>query len=167
NWFDVMLRTYAPRQSHNLNFTAGGEHIRTKASLDYAKVRGVNLGHDYDRITFRVNNDFTINSKLGGLIDINGIRTVNDMPRTMATPNTIAPGVIYAPVWSDGRIAEGLAGANPYAQITEGGFIKDTDNALSGRVGIDFKPFDGFKLSGMFAPSLTFGAVKNFSKKIP
>lgn len=167
NWFNKILRKNAPRQSHSLNFAAGGEYIRTKAAIDYATVEGIYPGRSYNRITFRVNNDFQISKQLSGIVDINGIRAINDRPRTIITPNTIAPGVIYPALWSDGRIAEGLSGANPYAQITEGGFIKNKENTFSGRIGLDFKPFAGFKLSGVFSPTYSVTSDKDFSKAVP
>ncbi|WP_460941772.1 TonB-dependent receptor [Spirosoma daeguense] len=167
DWFGMLVRKSAPRQNHSLNFTAGGDYIRTKAAFDYAKVEGIYPGRSYNRITFRVNNDFQISKQLSGIVDINGIRAMNDRPRTIITPNTIPPGVIYPALWSDGRIAEGLSGANPYAQITQGGFIKNNENTFSGRIGLDFKPFDGLKLTGMFSPTYTVTSDKDFSKAIP
>jgi TonB-linked SusC/RagA family outer membrane protein len=167
DWFGMLVKKNAPRQSHNLNFMAGGEYVRTKAAFDYAKMDGIYPHRSYNRITFRVNNDFQITKKLSGIVDINGIRSDNDSPRTIVSPNTIPPGRVYPALWSDGRIAEGLSGANPYAQITEGGFIKSKENTFSGRIGLDFKPFANFKLSGVFSPTQTVTSGKNFSKAIP
>ena len=167
DWFGLILRNNAPRQNHSLSFTAGGENIRTKAAIDYADVAGIYPGRNYRRITFRVNNDFVISKKFSGFVDINGIHGKNERPRTIITPNTIPPGVIYPAEWSDGRVAEGLSGANPYAQLKYGGFINNVENSLTGRVGLDFKPFEGFKISGMFAPTLSFSNNKDFSKKVP
>ncbi len=167
DWYGLMLRKNAPRQSHNINLTAGGEYIQTKAAIDYSKIQGIYPNRSFERVTFRVNNDFNINSKLSALVDINGIYGLNNRPHTIVTPNTIPPGIYYPAVWSDGRIGEGLAGVNPYAQLTEGGFVKNTESSLSGRVGMDFKPLPGLKLSAMFSPTFSFLSDKSFLKRVP
>ena len=71
---------------------------------------------------------------------------------------------IYAGVWDDGRIAEGKSGANPYGLMKLGGTTKKWYTALGGKASIDFKPFDGFKISAIVAPRFNYDKFKTFKK---
>jgi TonB-linked SusC/RagA family outer membrane protein len=168
DWLGLLINNYAPRQSHRLSITAGAKNIRTKVSVAYDKTAGLYDGLSYDRITARANNDITINKYLSASIDLNYIRSIN-----MQTVNSggaymggfgTAP---YAALWSDGRVAEGQSGYNPYALIKFGGYNNNWTDKGGGKISIDFTPVDGLKISGVFSPNLTNYKSKKFSKAIP
>ena len=132
DWRNIIFKNSAPRQSHDLSFSVGGKNIRTLASLNYDKVGGIYDGLNYERITARVNNDLTINKFLSATIDLNLKRSISKQPvvNPIYRARMSAPG--YAAVWSDGRVAEGKAGANIYGQLEYGGF----DNNWYNQVGV-------------------------------
>jgi len=69
-------------------------------------------------------------------------------------------------VYSDGRFAPGKDGLNPLAQILNGGFDRTYNNLIRGRLLVNFKPFRGFTLTAITAPSFRFSRQTIFSKRI-
>jgi TonB-linked SusC/RagA family outer membrane protein len=123
---------------------------------------------DYKRITARVNNDLTINNFLSATIDFyfkNSNRKQPSVPGIVWLTRRMPPQ--YAAEWTDGRVAEGKIGDNPWGRLKYGGFNNNWSNKLGGKVSIDFTPFKGFKFSSVLAPSLNFYKSKMFNKQVP
>ncbi|MDX9881022.1 MAG: TonB-dependent receptor [Prolixibacteraceae bacterium] len=166
NWRDVLLNKSAPRQSHILSVTAGSGHVRTKASLGYDKSSALYDGYTFERITARVNNDITINKYLRFALDLNIRRSITKMPFFDPMYHSRIAAPVYAAIWTNGYIAEGKSGTNPYARLKYGGFRNSWGDEVGGRLSIDFTPIKDLKISAIVSPNLNFYKGKVFQKKI-
>src|SRR5690606_31138456 len=128
--------------------SAGTQSIRTKASVGYDKAGGLYDGLSYKRFTVRANNDLTFNKWLTGRLDVNFTRSENEEANT---PGGMFMGGFgtppFAAVWSDGRVAEGLNGYNPYAQIIHGGFNNNWSNTFRGVLSLEATPITNLKFT--------------------
>lgn len=167
DWRGMILENHAPRQSHILGINAGGKNLRSKVSLGYDDIGALYSGRSYKRLTARLNNDITINKYLSASVDLNFRRTIIKQPTVnpMYKMGIVPP--LYAAMWSDGRIGAGKDGANIYAALKHGGFNDEWYNQVGGKVGLDFTPVEGLKLSGVVSPFLNFDRKKVFNQKIP
>ncbi len=167
NWRGLIMHNSAPRETHMLSIAGAGKALRSRVSLVYDKNGALYDDRSYDRVTARVNNDITINKYLSASVDINYKRTMVKQPTVDPMYKLGIMPPIYAAMWSDGRIGAGKDGANIYAMTKYGGFSNDWFNQLGGKIGIDFTPIEGLKISGIVAPFLNFDKGKKFTKKIP
>jgi len=165
DWQDLVWNDYASRQSHKFVLTAGRKGVRTKVSMDYNQNDALYDGRDYERFTFRANNDVEVNDYLSVAVDINSIYSVDDRPVYNPTPGPLG-GPVYAAEWSDGRVAPGLTGNNVYALMKHGGFNKIKTNAFIGKLSIDFSPIKELKITGVVSPGINFNSNKKFITKI-
>ncbi len=167
DWAKLILKSFAPRQSHQVGITAGDKRYQTKVGIGYDNVDGLfkeNLA--WDRVTLRVNNDITVNNWLSTSIDIN-------LKKTTATNPVYSPSVqmryaapVYAGVYSDGRLAGGKDGTNPYGKMAYGGNIKSDKYLASAKASLTLKPFKDLSITGVFAPIYSFTKTKSFSKRV-
>lgn len=167
NWQDLILKQSAPRQRHALSISAGSKVVKTNVSLGYDRADGLTENRYYERITARANNDFTINKYVGASFDMNFKRSKSHQPHYDPIHRMRVAAPVYAATWSDGRIAEGKSGANPYGMMKEGGTSDSWYNQVGGKIGLDVKPIDGLKISGIIAPIYNFDKTKSHRKKIP
>ncbi|MDR1814853.1 MAG: TonB-dependent receptor, partial [Tannerella sp.] len=167
NWRDLLINSSAPRQSHILNISGGTQKLRSVASIAYDQIGGFWDNRDYNRFTVRVNNDFKLNNLFAATLDISLNRSIDGQAvvNPMGQARIMSP--VYAALWSDGRYAEGKSGLNYLANIKEGGSNDYTYNNVFGKVSLDFMPFEGFKLSGIFSPRFYFNSQKNWVKQLP
>lgn len=167
DWMAIALRQNAPRETHSLSMMAGSKFIKSNASIRYEKVGGFYDNKDYRRIFARLNNDFTLNKYLSATFDFNFKRTTTTDP-THGDPlgEIRIASPVYPAMWADGRVADGKAGANVWARLKYGGTNANLYNQISGRVGIDIKPIDGLKITGVLAPIFDFNNQKFFNKRV-
>ena len=167
DWRSLILKNASPRKSHILSISAAGKTLRSRVSLAYDDLGALYDGRTYERLTARINNDITISKYLSASVDLNFKRTVSQQPSIdpLNVMNLAPP--IYAAQWSDGRIASGKDGNNIYAAYKYDGFNNNWYNQIGGKIGIDFTPIEGLKLSGVVSPFLNFDKGKRFDKKIP
>jgi TonB-linked SusC/RagA family outer membrane protein len=166
DWVDLILNETAPRQSHVLTISAGSNAVRTNASLSYDKTDALYDGRSYERITARLNNDFTINKFLAASLDFNFKRSISNQPNIDPMYYMLISAPVYAAEWQDGRVAEGKTGANIDGSLKYGGFNDSWYNDVGGKVALDFTPLDGLKISAILSPTLGFDKGKNFRKKV-
>src|SRR5690606_31544528 len=106
------------------------------------KVEGLYENNDFKRLTARINNDITIiDNLLSANTDIYFNNATEEQPSVdgiVWLTRRMPPQ--YAPFWSDGRVAGGKLGDNPYGQLMYGGTNKSTSNQLGGRVSLDLTP---------------------------
>ena len=163
DWRGLMMKDFAPRQTHQLTVSGGNEFVRTKASLSYDEVGALYDGRKFQRYMLRTNNDFTIiKEKLYATLDINVRRGHNlttiydpfeDMRKTPA---------IYAATWHDGRIAEGKSGANPYGLLLTSGQSNSWSTQLGGKGTLEYRPFKGLSIQGVVSPFINYTKQKRF-----
>lgn len=166
DWKSLILKDYATKQSHNFSIAGGTKHVRTKATLGYDKVGGLYENKDYRRFTARMNNDITVNKYLSATFDINFKRSESTSPVSDPMYNVYLFPAVYPALWSDGRIASGKSGDNPYAALMYGGTKKAVYSQTAGKIGVYVTPVDGLKISAIFAPIYNVYEGKSFSKKV-
>ncbi|MDE7119302.1 MAG: SusC/RagA family TonB-linked outer membrane protein, partial [Muribaculaceae bacterium] len=169
DWYKLMVKGSAPRQSHTLNFTGGTQKVKTRATLSYDKVEGLfkEATSQYERVMARVNNDFKINKWLSTSLDLNVNYAVTTRPEFSSVWSAIfnySPA--YAPIWSNGGMGDVKSGSNPYGRLVEGGEKKTRTTKVGGKASIDITPIDGLRISGIVAPNLTYTSPKTFTKAV-
>ena len=167
DWMALTLRQSAARETHSLSMMTGSKSIKSNASIRYEKVGGFYDNKTYRRIFARLNNDFTINKYIGATFDFNFKRTTTTDPThgdALGEIRIASP--VYPAIWTDGRIADGKAGANVWARLKYGGTNTNWFNQISGRIGIDIKPIEGLKITGILAPIFDFNNQKFFNKRV-
>ncbi len=167
NWQSLIMKNSAPRKSHLLSLSAAGQFIRTRVSLAYDKTDALYDNRYFERLTTRINNDITVNKYLSASVDINFRRENYEQPNISPFYLMGIAAPVYAAEWSDGRIGAGKDGDNIYAQLKHGGFDRTNKNQIGGKIGLDFTPIDGLKISGVFSPFLNLNKQKIFKTKIP
>ncbi len=167
DWRSLIMKKSTPRNSHILSISGSGKSISSRVSFGYDKTVALYDHRDYQRITARVNNDITVNKYLSASVDLNFRRVMIKQPTVDPLYLAGITPPIYAAKWSDGRVAGGKDGDNVYGMIHYGGFDNRWINQVGGKVGIDFKPIEGLKLSAVLSPFFNFDKKKVFRTKAP
>ncbi|MGN1210837.1 MAG: TonB-dependent receptor [Candidatus Cryptobacteroides sp.] len=165
NWQNAAFNKFASKQTHSILVSAGNKTIRTKASLRYDKSDGLYVNKDYNRIMARVNNDIEISKYVSAHFDVNFKRSKSVAPVDAPWYSRMTPP-IYAIQWSDGRYADVKDGGNIMPRLLYGGTNTQWYNHLNGKFGIDIRPFEGFKISGVVAANMYFNKFKKFTKAL-
>ncbi len=168
DWKSYILKKAAPRQSHALNVSAGSEKVRTKISLGYDDVMGLYTSDNlyYKRYSVRANNDIDITKWMTLSLDLNFklVNKCNPYYSPASWMKNAAP--IYAAEWSDGRVAGGKDGQNPYGKMMYGGTKGNRSLTGNGKISLDIRPVKWLVLSGVFAPRYVEIADKDFNKAV-
>ncbi|SHM20504.1 TonB-linked outer membrane protein, SusC/RagA family [Flavobacterium flevense] len=166
DWKNLILNDYAFKSNHNLSFSAGSDHLKSRASINYENVDALYDHKNYKRFMGRVNNSFVISDKINAQVDF-----------SYSNENTASPSVnpiqslqrypsIFAAMWSDGRIAEGQNGNNIYARLHYGGKENIWRQKINARISLDYNLLTNLKVTGVFAPYFYHTKGKSFTKKI-
>jgi TonB-linked SusC/RagA family outer membrane protein len=166
DWIGLILKNSAPRQRHALDISGGSEFVRSKASIVYDNFGALYDYRSYERFTARLNNDISISKKFNAVADLFFKREILDQPSIDPIYYMHISAPVYAATWRDGRVGEGKTGANIYGQLHNGGFRENFENQIGGRIGLDFTPIEGLKLSAVVSPNLGFNKGKNFQKRV-
>lgn len=162
DWKGLIMKDSAPRMTHTLTLSGGNKVVRSIASLTYDDVDGLYDGRKFQRYMLRSNNDFNINSKLSASLDIN-IRHAKSQNKIYDPWNDMRKmPAIYPAVWSDGRIASGKSGANPYGLLVEGGSSVAHSTQVGGKGSITYKPIKDLSISAIISPFINFSKQKAF-----
>lgn len=169
DWNDLVFNDRAPRSSHSLSFTTGTKTVRTNASFSYDNLEALYDDNDYRRLTARINNDVTIiDDYLTATTDFYFNNATNKQPSVgdvVWLTRRMPPQ--YAAEWSDGRVAGGKNGDNPFGRLKYGGYNNSASNQLGGRVALNLTPVRGLKLTGVVSPNVNFFKRKVFNKQVP
>lgn len=164
DWADLILKSSAPRMTHTLSVSGGNKTVKSVATLSYDEVEGLYDNRGFQRYMFRSNNDFNISDKLSAQIDVN-IRHAKSKSTNFDPFDTMRKmPAIYPAVWSDGRLASGKSGSNPYGLLKAGGTSVAHSTQVAGKGSLTYKPFKGFSLSGIVSPFINFQKKKAFKK---
>ncbi len=168
DWAGMILKNVAPRQNYTLGITAGTKKLKTKISFGYDNVDGLYTGntYTYDKYSVRVNNDIELNRFMSFSIDLNARIMDKSVPYYSPASWMRNAGPIYAAEWSDGRIAGGKDGTNPYAKMLYGGSKDSRSIVGNGKVQLDIRPVTGLVISGVFSPKYNESRDKNFCKAV-
>ncbi|WP_279179720.1 TonB-dependent receptor [Parabacteroides johnsonii] len=167
DWQDLMLKSSAPRQSHVIKVMGGSPKIKTAASFVYDNIDALHDNRSYERFTSRINNDLTINKLFKATFDVNFMRIIDKQASLDPMYQIRNSAPIYAAKWSNGNIAEGKNGTNIYGRLTKGGYDHQKQNQIGGKIGLDFTPMDGLKISGIFSPVFNNTKRKKFFTAVP
>ena len=171
DWQVLMLKDYALRKSHMFNLSVGTEHVQSYISLNVDDTEGLYEGKDYDRYTFRANNDIKINQYFSAEVNFNALYSINKNPQTTQFgKQAVVPGPIAAPIysaeWPDGRIAPGKGGENPYAILMHAGNVVNKAGVFGGKGQINFTPLNNLKFSVAYSTELFYSKTKDFRKQL-
>ena len=162
DWQGLILNSSAPRMTHSLTVSGGNKAVKSVASLAYEEVDGLYDGRGFQRYMFRANNDFNINKKLSASLDVSirHAKSRNQIYDPFSTMRLMP--AIYPAMWSDGRIASGKSGANPYGLLKNGGSTVSHSTQLSGKGSLTYKPLTGLSLSAIISPFINYQKSKQF-----
>ncbi|MBN2639522.1 MAG: TonB-dependent receptor [Bacteroidales bacterium] len=75
DWYDAVMRNYAPQQQHNLNMTGGSERVTYFVNLGYSDQGGFWKSNDlnYSRFNLRSNIEAKVTDRLTFSLKLNGI----------------------------------------------------------------------------------------------
>ncbi len=164
NWTKLILKDHASRQSQQLSISKGG----TRVSLSYDDVDGLFKNNlDWKRYMIRMNNTISFNNWLEAIVDFQLRKT--DATNPVFSPSTQMryAASVYAGVYSDGRIAGGKDGTNPYGAMMQGGRIINNNYLMNGKMALNLKPVKDLTLSAVFAPIYNTSKSKSFSNRVP
>jgi TonB-linked SusC/RagA family outer membrane protein len=167
DWVDLLVNSFAPKQDHQVSFNYGNEKIQSRASIVYENVGALYDHKNYQRVSTRFNNHIELNDYLSANVDFAFNTSLMKSPIIDPINDAWTTAPIYAALWTDGRIAEGKSGSNPYARLHYGGFSDSRNNRIAGKISLDFKPMKGMTLSAVVSPLLNFGEGKKFTKQLP
>lgn len=168
DWYDLLIKGAAPRQTHTLNLVGGSKNVKTRASLSYEKVDGLykDAENYYERYMARLNNDLTFSKYLAASLDLNVKYAKNHEPMFSDVWNSLlVASPAYAWRWEHGGLADVKGGNNLYGRLVEGGYNETYSTKIGGRVSIDFTPFKDLKISAVLAPDFSISKGKKFQKK--
>ena len=147
------IRNFSPRQMHTLSFTSGSNRCSTRGSLSYNKVESIIDDRPYENFTARVNNDVKINDMLKVIMDMQYMYSHDQRKQTTPSPTLFNLEPTQRAYWTDGRIAYVRNGVNTFARLLDGGNDDRWTHELIGKLGFEFTPLKGLKISGNFAPN--------------
>ncbi|WEK35516.1 MAG: TonB-dependent receptor [Candidatus Pseudobacter hemicellulosilyticus] len=164
DWVGLILKNNVPRQNHQLSFSKGG----TRVSVAYDNVDGLFKNNlDWKRYMIRANNSINFAKWLEATVDIQ-LRATDAINPVFSPSNQMryaAP--VYAGLYSDGRMAGGKDGTNPYGLMMEGGRVKTSNYLFNGKFALNLKPIKDVTVTGVFAPIYNFEKAKSFSNRVP
>lgn len=162
DWQGLILNSSAPRMTHSLTVSGGNKAVKSVATLTYDEVDGLYDGRGFQRYMFRANNDFNINKKLSASLDVSirHAKSRNQIYDPFSSMRLMP--AIYPAMWSDGRIASGKSGSNPYGLLKNGGRTVSHSTQLSGKGSLTYKPLTGLSLSAIISPFINYQKSKQF-----
>ncbi len=167
DWVDMCLENFALRNSHFFDVSTGNDKSQTKVSFGYDTVDGLyKANSSWKRATVRINNSMSIGKMLKLSSNVNFRNTVTTTPAFSPAYNMRFAAPIYAAVYSDGRLAGGKDGENPYGKMMYGGNSKDKYYQISAKFSADFTPVRDLTITGTFAPTLNMSKTKTFNKQV-
>lgn len=167
DWIDLLIKDMAPSQRHFMTFSHGGKNVNSRVSLNYENSEALYSNMNYERVIARANNRFNLGDKFTANFDVSLNHSTSNNPPTNPINSAHKYAPIYAATWTDGRIAGGKDGSNRYADLNHGGFDKNTNTKVNGRVSLAYEPFDGLTFTGTLSPSLHYQKGKRFIKELP
>ena len=167
DWMGEGLKKTTTHHRHSLFLTGGTDKIRSSTSLSYYDANGLSMKKNFKKFNVRSNNDYYINEWIHASADINLAHARSDAAHWQE--GTVLQSLMYRapiyPIWySDGEYAYGKSGDNSIAAMDLGGKTLGEFYKVAGKLQLDIKPFKGFTLTAVAAPTLYFYYAKNHTK---
>jgi TonB-linked SusC/RagA family outer membrane protein len=163
NWYDELIRSWAPQQQHNLAIRGGSDAIRYYGFIGYLDQETVfkKNGGDYKRYNFQSNIDAKILDNLSLELTVASIIEDRDFPQTsIASGEASAWGYLWntLPIYP-AHLPD--PGKIPFADGNgTGGAHVVSNSEISG-----YNRTDGQSLRGSFALNYQFKAIKGLSAR--
>lgn len=157
SWYDEILRN-ALQMNHNLSVSGGSEKHTFFFSGNYFVDNGIIETNDFERITFRANNDVKISDRVQFSSQLSFSRGQGrgvDFGSAFNSAYRAAP-VIQPEL--DGRYGNTSAFgnvANPVLDLDKNN-IRDVSNRLQGNVSLEYKPVKVLRLRSAFNTDINF-----------
>ncbi len=165
DWQDLTLRNETTnRHRHDLSMSIGTEKVKTRASLSYVTEDGLYANRNYDRYTFRLNNNLQMTKWLEANVDLYYKRTETLEPSldNVVRLGRLYPG-IYSAVRTDGLWGEGKDGENNLASTEQGGTLDQSFTQMSGIIGVTITPLKGLSIHANLSPTYSFNKFNEFT----
>lgn len=171
DWMDLLLKQ-GKRQNHLLSFNKGYEKLSLAASFGYYKQDGIVNNSSFERLSFRLNSDVEITSKLSAKFDIMLIH--NDRPEPIS--ENVDVGEVFfqmyripsnqPAIFSNGQYGEGWSGVNPLQWTQDGGIERLRSPQASMNFQFEYKPLTWLTANFVFSPIYTAGHTKRFARAL-
>ena len=161
------FKSYALRQSHNLNFAAGQNKLRTMVTMTYDDFDALTDGRKYKRMNVRANNDVVFNKVIAVNFNIQYLNTDDERLQSSPSLGSLKLEPYGTAFYSDGRIATFRNGECMWPRVLRGGTNTQLGNTIRGQIGINITPVEGLKLTGIYAPSYGFSKSKVHNILLP
>lgn len=187
DWFDLIIRDYAPQYKTNLNISGGNNTARYFISMTYTHQESIydkkwtswnkdwTTDHKLDRWNFRSNIDVNVNRNLNVALDLGGRLDVINQPASIndggvwqiftaaweCKPTWLwqNPNGTWAAGWPD--MGWGAEHRNPLAKIAEWGYEQNFKRSIYTNVRANYKL--DFLLKGLSARTLiAFDSYNSF-----
>lgn len=168
NWKKVLLNNSAPFTRHSLSMNYGNNVIKFLGSIGYEYGEALYNNKSFERISSRINSRVKATDFLSFESNIFYSHSIDKSP--ILNPVEFAyeyPSIQWPPYWSDGVVAPGRLGTNPWARLNFGGFDNTFGDQFLGKFSIDLEPIKNLVISGVLMPSIGSYSRKTFIKKIP
>jgi len=163
----MYIRNFSPRQSHSLSFSAGQDKFTNHSSVTFDKVESIVEDRPYVNFTARTNNDFYFNKNLSAHFDIQYVYSHDQRKQQVPSPGLFSAEPLERAYWTDGRIANYRNSENFFARLLSGGDNNLWNNTVGGKLALEFTPIEGLKMTGIYAPSISFSKGKNHYLALP
>lgn len=168
DWQKEVLVKGPIQQQHSLTLSGGNKWLQTSASASLQKQDGLLALSNFERQSFRVNNDFVVNDKLSFRADI-ALNQIEDNSPGWGT-NGIFEQVsrippVYGGINIDGSFGEGWNGNNPIAKSTIGGSNNIVTDILQMNIGGTYEFTKGFKANFIYSPNIENRNRRNFERE--
>lgn len=182
NWYDEVLRKFAPVTTADVTFSGGNKNLRYFASIGYQGVQGLYAGTDKKRdinsnvddqkFNFRIN----IDANLGKIFDLKGgiAGTIRHQYRPNSDTNTLwtmmhtIPANAMPVMTPEGYGGNVLYQSNPVAEVLETGYYDNHNRVVDANFtlgqNLDFL-LKGLRLEESIALNSTHQQVTSKSKK--
>ena len=178
DWYDVLIKDWAPQQKHNLSVRGGSEAIKYYGYLGYLKQETFwksGKGGSFDRFNFQSNIDARILDNLSLQVDV--ASTWEDFTNTRRQQNQpdgaslwqdfwatepMFPATLPDPAYNAAAGGAGTGGVHLSANTDISGYNINKENTLKGTISLDYQ----FKsINGLSAKALVnLLEIKNRSK---
>jgi len=149
NWFDVLMRKWAPQQQHNISMSGGNNNVRYYTFIGYldqeGMLKGGNVG--YDRYNVRSNLDVSLSKTLTMSLDLSAIKEKTQEPPRSASDETFwldffdAKPYLPASLPDKSKVVNASNNAiNPVIDSNEeiGGYDKNYKTSLKGALTLNY-----------------------------
>jgi TonB-linked SusC/RagA family outer membrane protein len=165
DWQDLIFNNNpSTRQRHDLSLSMGTERLFTRASVGYMKEDGLHDNIDFDRLTFRINNDIKFSKIFRANADIGyrGSNSTNPAYERGAVADARRFPAWFSGIRQDGQYGEGKDGDNPFAEVVEGGNIQNRRDVFNATLGFTISPVEGLNIKANVSPVFEFGNYEIF-----